>query len=476
MSLHRISLIASGWLGFFSIWSQSVIISPDINIKNDFSYYVLSHPNGSTSLLRDKSFKLSLQTLYPDFEWSSEKSIELPGKKWRMIETYENANDIGIFYISKLENDYTINYSIYNSQAVLLSEKILDRDISLSNNEGVKIQTSEDRNWMGIGFYNNENQKQLLLFNRRKDSVYYKINVDKLFDDENLNIRDFEISNEGIVYLFIKLNETNVGKKKAQTMICKMDLSGMISPTRILAFDNIVFHNGYARFDNVAKKLVIGGLYSDRSNQMPKGYVVSYLNEELVVLASTHHQFSSELLDEWNGKNKKSVLASSELNTRQIAFKKNGGCLIFFENIKELSRRPYFSSSDPTGTYPSRWFDYYFDDIIVASFDSAGVLEWDKVLHKRQYSQDDEGLFSSFFVFRTSALLRIIFNDAISSEGTVSEYLLKPTGDHIRKSILNTTYKNLNLRFQDAMELDAQSLLIPSENNGKLNLVKIVFN
>ncbi|MBK9723183.1 MAG: hypothetical protein IPO78_16495 [Saprospiraceae bacterium] len=57
--------------------------------------------------------------------------------------------------------------------------------------------------------------------------------------------------------------------------------------------------------------------------------------------------------------------------------------------------------------------------------------------------------------------MRILFNDAISSEGTVSEYLLKPNGDHIRKSILNTSYKNLNLRFKDAIELDAQSVLVP---------------
>lgn len=80
------------------------------------------------------------------------------------------------------------------------------------------------------------------------------------------------------------------------------------------------------------------------------------------------------------------------------------------------------------------------------------------------------------FIFHTNSVLRIIFNDAISSEGTVSEYILKPGGEFIRKSILNTSYKNLNLRFKDAMEIDAQSVLVPSENNGKLNLVKIVFD
>ncbi len=69
-----------------------------------------------------------------------------------------------------------------------------------------------------------------------------------------------------------------------------------------------------------------------------------------------------------------------------------------------------------------------------------------------------------------------MFNDAVNSEGTVSEYLLKPNGDFIRKSVLNTTYKNLNLRFRDAMSIQSDEMLLPSESNGKLTLVKIQFN
>ncbi len=458
-----------------SLSGQNVLISPDINIKNDFSYYILTHPNGTTSLLRDKSFKLSYQTLYPDFEWSQEKSIEIPGKKWRIIESYESGNDIGIFFISKLETDYSINYSIFNAQAELLSEKFLFSGLSLSNDEGIKIKTSEDKNWTGIEFYNVNNEKQLLLYNRKQDSTYYTINIEKVLDADHVVIREFEISNDGLVFVFGRLKEENSSKKKIQTVVSKIDLSGIKSTNQILAFDNVIFTNGVAKFDNQNKQLVIGGLYTEKIHQPPKGYVFNCLKQDLSIISTVYTPFTTELLDEWNGKGKKSILGSSELNTRSIVLKRDGGCLIFYENTKELSRRPYFSSSDPTGAFPSRWFDYYFDDIIVASFDKDGKLDWDRVLHKRQYSQDDEGLFSSFFVFRTSALLGIIFNDAISSEGTVSEYLLKPNGDHIRKSILNTSYKNLNLRFQDAMELSANSLLIPSENNGKLNLVKIVF-
>ncbi|HEX5624891.1 MAG TPA: hypothetical protein VFX48_02660 [Saprospiraceae bacterium] len=459
----------------FRAQAQSVYISPDINIKNDFSYYVLVHPNQTISLLRDKSFRLSLQTLYPDFQWSVEKNIELPGKKWRLLDLYEKGNDIGIFYVSRDDADYRLYYAGYNAQAALQSEKLLFEGVSVSGDDALKIQNSEDRNWIAIGFNDLKQNRKLLLYNRKEDSIYYTLNLKDLSGKDELQIRELELDNRGVSYLIGKYNEPGGSKKKSQTAVMRVSANGGTSPLIMVPMDEVQFSNGFTALDHRNDRLAIGGLYSDKNNQSPKGYALSYVHSDGTLTGPDFTPFSGELLEEWSGNNKKSVLNSSELHTRNIAFKQDGGCLIFYENIKELSRRPYFSNSDPTGAYASKWFDYYFDDILVASFDASGKLIWDRVLHKRQYSQDDEGLFSSFFIFRTNALLRIIFNDAISSEGTVSEYLMKPNGDQIRKSILNTSYKNLNLRFRDAIELDARSLLIPSESSGRLNLVKIVF-
>ncbi len=475
MTLIRFSLIFINLLLAVLIWTQSVFISPEINVKNDFAYYILAHPDGTTSLLRDKSYKLILQTLYTDFQISGEKTIDIPGKKWRVIETYSSQNQIGIFYLNKVENEYSINYAVYDAQGNLERETKLYSGKHLQNNENLKMITSDNQNWMCVGFNNMNHEKQLLLFNRDQDSVYYELNLEELMPGEAKKFHYYEVSNDGSIYMFGRTNDINT-RKKMQAIYCKINPSGLRSEYKIIPLDNVSFNEIKIRFDNVNKRFIAAGLYSERNQQKPKGYFINYLSEDLSQSSSHSIPFTEALLNEWNGKNQKSVLSSSELKTRNIILKQDGGCLMFYENTKELTRRPYFTTADPAGTYPSRWYDYYFDDIIVASLDKNGKLIWDKVLHKRQYSQDDEGLFSSFFVFRTSALLRIIFNDAISSEGTVSEYLLKPRGEFIRKSILNTSYKNLNLRFQDAIEVDASSLLIPSENNGRLNLVKIVFD
>ncbi|MBK9994288.1 MAG: hypothetical protein IPP01_09970 [Saprospiraceae bacterium] len=149
--------------------------------------------------------------------------------------------------------------------------------------------------------------------------------------------------------------------------------------------------------------------------------------------------------------------------------------LVFYESNKELTRKPYFNSVAEGPLNVSRWTDYYYEDILAINFSADQNIAWQKVLHKKQFSQDDDGLFSSFFVLSTSDYLRIIFNDEIKNESTVSEYILLPTGEYLRKSILNTTSQNLYLRIKDAVQINANTLLVPSESNGKMNLVRISF-
>ena len=90
----RISKIGQFQLfSFVFIWSMNLVfgqnfeISPEINLRNDFAYYIL--PFGKeVSLIRDKSYKLTVQNLRADMSWTVEKDVELKGRKWRILDTY----------------------------------------------------------------------------------------------------------------------------------------------------------------------------------------------------------------------------------------------------------------------------------------------------------------------------------------------------------------------------------------------------
>jgi hypothetical protein len=119
--------------------------------------------------------------------------------------------------------------------------------------------------------------------------------------------------------------------------------------------------------------------------------------------------------------------------------------------------------------------DFYFEDVFTVAFQPEGKVQWKTVLHKRQYSQDDEGTFSSYFLMRNADRLRFLFNDEIKFETTCSEYIMSPLGEYDRNSLFNTDGQNLRLRFRDAVQISSAECLIPSEYRNKLRLVLLRF-
>jgi len=117
--------------------------------------------------------------------------------------------------------------------------------------------------------------------------------------------------------------------------------------------------------------------------------------------------------------------------------------------------------------------DYYYDDMFLIAFQPDGAVQWKTVLHKKQYSQDDDATFSSFFLMRAHDRLHFLFNDEVKYENSCSEYIVTPVGDFDRNTLLNTAQKNLRLRFRDAVQLNASECLIPSEFRNRLRLVLV---
>jgi len=104
-----------------------------------------------------------------------------------------------------------------------------------------------------------------------------------------------------------------------------------------------------------------------------------------------------------------------------------------------------------------------------------GTEHWKEVLRKRQYSQDDDAIYSSFFLFKTPGELKFLFNDEIKQENTVGGYVVTGDGHVERRTVFNTDYQRLKLRFKDGMQLAYNECIVPSERNGRLSLVRIIF-
>ena len=126
-----------------------------------------------------------------------------------------------------------------------------------------------------------------------------------------------------------------------------------------------------------------------------------------------------------------------------------------------------------TGVRPI--IDFYYDDLFLISFHPDGALHWKNILHKKQYSQDDDAVYSSYFLTKTPSALRLVFNDEVKQSNTVSEYVVRGNGEYDRNAVMNTEQKDLSIRFRDGIQISASAFVAPSERRHKIKLVKVSF-
>jgi hypothetical protein len=100
-------------------------------------------------------------------------------------------------------------------------------------------------------------------------------------------------------------------------------------------------------------------------------------------------------------------------------------------------------------------------------------VQWRKVMPKKQFSQDDEAVFSSYGVMKTPNQIRLLFNDDVRTETTTSEYIMKGSGMIDRHSMFNTSNQDILLRFRDGLQLSADEVVVPSEYRSRLKLVRL---
>ena len=204
-------------------------------------------------------------------------------------------------------------------------------------------------------------------------------------------------------------------------------------------------------------------------------YFIRYrtgLNAEIHMLP-----FDESLLTEVNGRNVDVSRGLSDFTVQKVALRQDGGAVVIAELVKEFSRRSSLPMQRDNGSFVrDGWVDYYFEDMILFAINPDGTEHWKEVLRKRQYSQDDDAIYSSFFLFKTPERLRFLFNDEIKQENTVGGYEVTGKGYIERKTVFNTDYQRLKLRFRDGVQVANNECIVPSERNNKLNLVRIVYS
>jgi len=457
--------------------SQEVSISPELSLRNYFAYDILGDVDGRSVVVRDRGFAKEVDVFNRELELI--KSEELLFEKKR----------VDVFNITELDTVFQVLYGYFEQDSMILRYRIYDNSVRLVDSMEFarihkkdvrkKILCSQSLNDRYIMLMTEDEDQNLvlLIYDSVKRRMDWSSKIE-VADNYDRRLDEVLVTDKGSFAMLFR--EKAWTSDKEELLMLLVDPRAGLQKFVKLGLGDHTGSDVLIDFDNKNNLFLIVGIYSEKKSKEAKGYF--FLSERFESISSSSNiryiSFEANLYEELIQGRKKKSRVLEDIALKDILFRQDGGFLLISEIEREYSRRNPYSGYARTGydNYSRRsWIDYYNDDIIVSSISPEGVPDWNKVLYKKQFSQDDEAIYSSFYIMKTPSRLRFIYNDEIKKNNTVSEYLMDPAGKLARNSLLSTAYQNMKLRFKDAIQISSNSMIVPSESNYDLNLVRITY-
>jgi len=464
------------FVSFSFCFGQKVTVSRDINIKGNFSYDILPNIGGNVIFYHDKSNEQSFEIFDSNFRYIQNISPEFERQGFMPIGIVPLDSTFNFYYKHMVYGKVHYKAISYNKNVAVVDSftfAIMDKKDELGK----------------PAFIFSQDKTKVLIFNPSEKGIYLRLinnqNFETYFEGmltvPGINLRsDFRkivLTNDGLLYLLTHKKTYWDKKESKHFQIIEVKKPNVFSLKSFYPNIDEITQILWS-YDELNKKIVVAGLTSYNDETRITGYFgISMDYQQLDILNELSiNKFSPDFVSDITGKKSKKVKGIADLRLIHIELRQDGGVLLFTEFVREYVRRSQVMTAGQFGAFPSSgYMDYYHEDVLVFATYPNGNEHWRRILFKKQYSQDDEGAYSSFFIFKTPSRIKLLYNDEIRNNNTVSEYVLDPIGDYERKSVLSTEYQNLRLRFIEAEQIGSKTIIVPSEKAWKINLVKIEY-
>ncbi|MBI1225895.1 MAG: hypothetical protein GC192_11725 [Bacteroidetes bacterium] len=457
--------------------AQTVTVSPPVVLRDETSYEIFGDDRGNVLLFKNKTSEFQVQGFDANMNLSWEKDFELD-RKSPIIEGVVQADGGGFNLIYQFRQKLlpVLKIHRYSPAANLVDSVTIKRFDQSFFSPSFEIEFSEDKNIALIWYVKEQTEVNALAFDMRQMKLLWEKNFSP---DNMLMYRDFLqaiVDNDGNMY-FILSKDNSSGRHRQHFMEVFDFGPGTDSTLRrytVPMQDNLTYDVKFA-YDNLHHSLKAGGLYSNDNPSKAEGfYFLSIDSARPDSSLLKFYPFEDDFVAILNEKEKVKNRGIPEATVQKIVMRTDGGFILVGELNKEFQRGATNSSVyGRTGFRPV--IDYYYDDVFLISLHPDGNVHWKDILHKKQYSQDDSAMYSSFFLAKTPSALRFVYNDEIKHENTVSEYVVRGNGEFDRNAVMSTERKDLQLRFRDAVQVSGYDFVVPSERRNRLKLVRISF-
>lgn len=474
--MNKIFLSLLCWLPGWLL-AQTITVSEDIVLKNDVAYEIIGELKGRVLLFRDRTTLFQIQAFDPQMRMVWDKELDLDKKSPKPLGIVANRENFTMVFRHRVKNHLVLRAHKYDAAANLVDTATIKDFGFIFVTPNFQVVKSEDKTKMVIYYLENQQIFRAVSF----DVNTMKILWDRSFSPPGMNfLEEFGqvlVDNEGTMRVILEKNRFRLRKDEPQYEIYEVNDLTLEPRIYSVGLEGRNTYDAYFAYDNLNRAIVATGLYAERNLERAVGYFfMRFIPEKPEAYLLTFQPFDDEFVTNLMGKNIENNRGINETNIQQVVLRRDGGVLMIAERNRQLERRMGSTNRVFFDGGVRYIIDYYYDDMFLVSFNPDGTTHWKTILHKKQYSQDDGGVFSSFFLFKSPTNLRLLFNDEIKYENTVSEYVVNGMGEFERKSLLSTENLELKLRFRDAMQVNANEMIIASERRNRLKLVKLKYD
>lgn len=457
-----------------ALLAQTVSVSPPLVMRSDTDYELIGNIKGNTLIMEAENENFKVQCFDERLQLTWDKELELDKKRPDLIGVLPTLKDFSMVYTFKEKGNTILKVHKYDAGANLVDSARVKDFGKVFYTPQFKVITSKNKSKLLIYYF--EDGKEIHAYSY--DLKTMKLLWGKILipDDVTLN-RDFHqilVDNDGNMHLIFDKENRKFKQEEHHFEVFEYGprMGSSIFRYTINMQSHLTF-DAYFEYDNLNSQLIAGGLFYKETRGWAEGYFYMRVpagnpDAHLLTFALFDDEFVATLREKKVGK----VKGIPEAEVQEIVLRRDGGIILLGELSKTQERQTGGLAAN-TRTYGAT--DYYYDDVFAISVHPDGAEHWKQIMHKKQYSQDDDAAYSSYFLLKTPSALRVIFNDEAKYETTVSEYVLTGNGKADRNAVMSTESQKLRLRFRDAVQVAANELIVMSESRSKLKLVRVTY-
>lgn len=462
-----------------SAFAQSIQVSDEVLLRSNTKYDIIGKINGYIITFFEEGSNYRIRAFDENLREKWSEKLSLDKKSAKVIGVTKTDTSFSVFYYYKIRG------------RVKLNVQVLDHKLNMLDSTHIywyEKQPFSPRPEM----YYSQNEEKILFYSEQRNQLYNIIlfdtqskqkTINKAINPPNFDLKsdllEVVVDNDGGVH-FIGYQDNKRSKRETS----RLELLSLFEFEDNFKYygvplDSNLWFDLALDYDNRNNQLIVGGFYSDRTASETHGVFYLSINprtsENSVVSQFT--PFDTTFLTTLMGKKIERNIGFGDVNVQQLIIRSDGGLLMLGErNRKYVRNLTNYSAPTFNRNYVnSVQTDYYYDEILLFSFHPTGELHWREVLHKRQFSQDDEGDFSSFGMFLSRRSLRLLYNDRIKIGEAVYEYVVTGSGKSERNSLFNTGEERLMLKLRSSVQISRDQIVVPSERKNYMRLVQLSF-